>query len=436
MFATHTLQTSGYNIPTMSKVVGKKLRQAREEKGVSLEQAAATTHIRLRFLASMEAGNFGDLPSQLQIKGFLRSYGGYLGLDAEALIAAVDLDPWQALEVLKDDAPPKSVSDKEAAMDSAASFAAIGEMLSSQREVLGLTLADVEQHTHLRLRYLNALESGEFDELPSPVQGRGMLKNYAAFIGLDADQLLLKYADGLQAKLVEGQSERPPQQPSPHRKRSALKKERRFANREMLVGSFIVFFIIAFIIWGISLIQGTIADQNEIVPTPPSIGDVLLPSVTPAQLPTVTPTIPVPIEGLESENGDTVDEENTVEEPDAQETQIIVVSENIEGAVQLQIIIRQRAWMRVQVDGKTEFEGRVIPNSAYAFAGEEYIEITTGNAAGLQVIYNELDLGTLGSYGEVITFVITSSGVQTPTPTITLTPTVTETVEPTVTPTP
>ena len=434
MIDTHGYQSSGYNIPIMSKVVGKKLRQAREEKGVSLEQAAANTHIRLHFLESMEAGNFSDLPSQLQIKGFLRSYGGYLGLDAQALIAAVDLDPWQAFEVLKDDVSAESEAADGTAVDSAARFTAIGEMLSSQRETLGLTLADVEQHTHLRLRYLKALESGEFNELPSLVQGRGMLKNYASFIGLDADQLLLKYAEGLQARLVEGKSERPPQKPSPQRKRSARKKERRFLNREMIVGSFIVVFILAFIIWGVTLVQGTIADQNEVIPTPPSIGDVLLPSATSTVLPTTTPTIPVPIEGLEAENGETGEAGEGIEEPEVQGTQIIVVSENIEGAVQLQIIIRQRAWMRVSVDGKIEFEGRVLPDSAYAFAGEEYVEITTGNAAGLQVIYNELDLGTLGNYGEVINFVITSSGVQTPTPTITLTPTATE--EPTSTPTP
>ena len=39
------------------------------------------------------------------------------------------------------------------------------------------------------------------DGLPSPVQGRGMLNNYAAFLGMNADRLLLQFAEGLQAQL-------------------------------------------------------------------------------------------------------------------------------------------------------------------------------------------------------------------------------------------
>ena len=70
--------------------------------------------------------------------------------------------------------------------------------------------------------------------------------------------------------------------------------------------------------------------------------------------------------------------------------------------------------MRITVDGEVEFDGRVIPGNIYGFSGEEYVEITTGNGAGLQVLYNDLDLGTLGSFGEVINFVITVNGVQTP----------------------
>jgi hypothetical protein len=92
--------------------------------------------------------------------------------------------------------------------------------------------------------------------------------------------------------------------------------------------------------------------------------------------------------------------------------------------------------MRITVDGEVEFDGRITPGTIYGFAGEEYVEITTGNGAGLQVFYNEQDLGTLGAIGEVINFVITINGVQTPTPTITLTPTSTATPEETPTPTP
>ena len=87
--------------------------------------------------------------------------------------------------------------------------------------------------------------------------------------------------------------------------------------------------------------------------------------------------------------------------------------------------------MRVSVDGDVEFEGRVIPGSAYTFAGENQIELLTGNGAALQVFFNETDLGVLGVYGEVVNRVFTTDGLLLPTPTITSTPTITPEPSPT-----
>ena len=106
------------------------------------------------------------------------------------------------------------------------------------------------------------------------------------------------------------------------------------------------------------------------------------------------------------------------------------------GPVRVQIVVRERAYMRIIVDGETEFDGRVIAGSVYAFAGDELIEIVTGSGSALQVLHNEQEIGVLGTYGEAVNFVITIDGIQTPTPTITLTPTVTPTPEVTPTPNP
>jgi hypothetical protein len=100
--------------------------------------------------------------------------------------------------------------------------------------------------------------------------------------------------------------------------------------------------------------------------------------------------------------------------------------------VQVSLVIQQRAWVRVTVDGNVEFEGRVIPGAAYSFAGEQQVEILSGNAAALQILYNQQDLGVLGITGEVVNRVFTLDGVATPT--ATATPTVTATARTTPTP--
>ena len=68
----------------------------------------------------------------------------------------------------------------------------IGRTLLEAREKLGLTLEEVERATRIRTHHLEALEKGMIDALPSPVQARGFLNNYAEFLGLDANPILLK----------------------------------------------------------------------------------------------------------------------------------------------------------------------------------------------------------------------------------------------------
>lgn len=70
-------------------VIGEQLRQARESRGLSLEDAERATRIRARQLAAMEAGDFTGFASPTQARGFLRSYAVYLGLDADALLAGL-----------------------------------------------------------------------------------------------------------------------------------------------------------------------------------------------------------------------------------------------------------------------------------------------------------------------------------------------------------
>ncbi len=84
-------------------------------------------------------------------------------------------------------------------------FIAIGKTLCQRRESLSLTLDEIERHTHVGKHYLQALEAGEFGRLPSSVQARGMLNNYAHFLDLDVDALLLTFAEGLQTQRLERQ---------------------------------------------------------------------------------------------------------------------------------------------------------------------------------------------------------------------------------------
>ena len=67
--------------------LGQLLQEARRQKGVSLEQVEEVTRIRQKFLKALEEENFRALPTETYVKGFLRNYALYLGLDPKEVIA-------------------------------------------------------------------------------------------------------------------------------------------------------------------------------------------------------------------------------------------------------------------------------------------------------------------------------------------------------------
>ena len=66
----------------------------------------------------------------------------------------------------------------------------LSERLYDARERKGVDLYRAERDTKIRARYLSALERGDWKELPGDVYTKGFLRNYALYLGLDADEVL------------------------------------------------------------------------------------------------------------------------------------------------------------------------------------------------------------------------------------------------------
>lgn len=67
------------------KTFSEELREAREAKGLTLEELSEKTKIRLNILKAIETGDFELLP-QTYIKGFIRSYAQIVGLDPALVV--------------------------------------------------------------------------------------------------------------------------------------------------------------------------------------------------------------------------------------------------------------------------------------------------------------------------------------------------------------
>lgn len=69
----------------------------------------------------------------------------------------------------------------------------IGLQLKQAREALGLSFDELQDKTRVPKSYLQALEKGEFNKLPSPFYVRSYLRAFAEQVGLEPTTLLRKY---------------------------------------------------------------------------------------------------------------------------------------------------------------------------------------------------------------------------------------------------
>ena len=249
--------------------------------------------------------------------------------------------------------------------DSQRIFASIGQALRQRRESLSLTLDEIERHTHVRQHYLQALEHGDFDHLPSSVQTRGMLNNYAHFLDMDVDAILLQFAEGLQAKRLEQQPVSVEKQRSPNAKFPQVTLPaglRRYLSMDILVGGGLILILLAFAIWGTSRV---ISLHSAVTPqsTAESISDLAGSSGT------VTFTSTPSLAGTE------------------QPFHCRSYSNRHHPG--------RRAWTGAgrrcrfgtilftsTVDGKSQFDGRITTGTAYSFSGNNQIEVLTGKVPG------------------------------------------------------
>jgi len=435
----------------MTATIGDQLKQSRLARKLTLEQAVQATRIRAHYLQALEGDNFEALPSPVQARGFLRMYADYLGIDSVPLIAALNGETPPAPEVLESDAPgpipvpiadvpppaprePEPVAVEEAQLVedveefprprgvpslSQSIFNEIGQSLQQRRELLSLTLDEIERHTLVRQHYLQMIEVGAFDDLPSPVQARGMLNSYARFLDMDAEALLLRFADALQARRVENL-------PRDFRRKTVRSEVssrftqalRRAFSVDLVVGGGMIALMVFFGVWGANQIIA--AQETPAAPqaTAPSISDVLLTPNTTEEVAAATATLAAA--GVDESLATATSTGEPLEIIDTLEP-----SATVRSNIQLVVTVLQRTWIRVTVDDKVVFEGRAEGGRGYPFTGNRRIEVLTGNGAAVQVTYNQLDLGAMGAPDEVVNRIYTVQGIFTPTATITPLPSAT-----------
>jgi cytoskeleton protein RodZ len=263
----------------------------------------------------------------------------------------------------------------------------LGVWLRLAREARGSTLEEAGAATHIRPRFLEALEAGDFAAFPGgDVQVRGFLRIYARYLGLSADEALARYdaeVHGIEVILPRARPEARPSLPARAPTRPLVlhpptaappPPPPRVMGLEKLIIGGIVLMALLVIVTGVGYFlsreTGEGAAAVASATATPSVKAGLVPteSATTAS-PIVEPTFPI----------------------------------SPQGEAELTLEATEHVWARVTADGQKVFEGMLATGQVETWLGRELIVVDTGNGAGLLVTVNGQPQGRLCGRAQVCT---------------------------------
>ncbi len=308
-----------------------------------------------------------------------------------------------------------------------------GEWLQQRREELGISLEQAEAETRIRMRSLKALESGDVDALPDPVVGRGFLRNYATYLGLDPKEAQIRFSQlsptpelesppmASEASPFEG-----PFDPLPlHKMPSFFRRRQRVG---ILLAAVLLVAALSAAAWfGYPYLMQWWSPVNP-TPQPTLAATFTSQPPTATSLPTVVTKEPASPEAtLAAASTPTLE---VSPPPTIRVSPSPSPTTPVYAGVFLELVFTDTSWVQVTVDGVRQFQGELAKDTYRSWYGQERIELRLGNAGVVQVTVNGQQLGALGELGEVVDQVFEKVGDDVTEATVTPVMTGTETVEP------
>jgi len=272
----------------------------------------------------------------------------------------------------------------------------LGQLLRETREKKGLSVAEVEEDTRIRQAQIEALEEEEYGKLPSSIFVKGLLRNYALYLGLDLTEVMKLYGGEdaeSRATPVVAEGFEPP--------------------KGMAITSWLFIDIcLAILIVASAVVVGSLA-YNRWRPS----------FAASSSTPTRQASLASPVLQFTPTN---------TPSPTSTPTQVP------SGRLQVDVQIIARTWLEVTVDQEPAFRGLIEAGTNWSWFAEDSIAMHVGNAGGVVVTLNGRELGALGGQDDVVDIEWTWENLNaTPEPVpVSGTPVITSTVTLTPSPTP
>ena len=266
----------------------------------------------------------------------------------------------------------------------------LGQYLKECRTQRGMSLEELSARTRIRLQTLQALEQDDYPALPVEVTVKGFLRAYARCLGLDEQEVLVRY------QRFAAQYFQIAQDASPIGRVEQRVMPLPFWRRNLtLVGMTIAGLVM--VISGLVVLAPPVEPEH---PTSISAPGRVVPSDLPPagsseRLPLQIPTPIAP------------DQEVPVFPP-AGEPSGVPQSVPIDAAhlQQLTIAATETSWVQVTIDGFQQKEALLQPGERVTWTAEREFRLTVGNAGGVSVELNGTPIDSLGPSGRVRTLVL------------------------------
>lgn len=140
----------------------------------------------------------------------------------------------------------------------------LGTYLQNKREKSGITLKEMERGSSIKRSVLQIIEAGDLTLLPEPKHTRFLIRKYADFLNLDAEQLLERFQDEIPDTRTDNQ------------KRNQKSNQDLQYLKKVLFG-FITMILVLFVVWLVLLqigSQGDIFETKRIYETENEVTDL------------------------------------------------------------------------------------------------------------------------------------------------------------------
>lgn len=263
----------------------------------------------------------------------------------------------------------------------------IGESLRSTREAKGISLEQAEEDTKIRKKYLQALEDGDYDVIPGRVYAKGFLRNYANYLGLNQEEVMLEYK--LLGVPVKEEYKKVDIEASINKqKRMTGRADRKAYLATVLIAVFAILLLVLY-----NFVFKNTAEKSGNQTVDPSTTEQADKTKVPdneSNKPSGQPPAQQP--GGQNENpssGSTGNNGTTG-------PNVTGVSLTLNGKDGV-------SWVRVTVDGVVKFTGNLNPGESKTYSGTGKIIVRVGNAGAVEAVFNGQNMGRMGQLGEPVT---------------------------------